>query len=455
MSSIMTGNISEIVSHNSSITFPNGTSYVPISLLSLNPQTVPNPSTLNASKVGFSLLGMLDFQNNISSKSWGLHVGSGAFNITGSMYFGGYDQNRVIERPATFTNNTIELNSITLGTTSGVSPWTNGELNENFLKANGSIVDTLPATADPSVPYLYLPGDTCSALASALPVVLNTDLDLYLWDTSSTAYSDIVSSPSFLNFTFAPSSGEPISIKVPFALLNLTLDFPVVPAPTPYFPCRPSSPSIPDPWRLGRAFLQAAYIGQNNDADVFWLAQAPGPNLPTTDPVVKTIASTDRSIAQYSPGAPKWEDTWSDVLKPLTSTSPATGNSTNSPPPPATDSSLSGGAKAGIAVGVIIGVFLLALLAFLVIRHRRRQQQTPGAAANAPVPPPKDVHGMESMQPGQYNDWVYGNKTPGMAQGSHPPLSYTQPNVTHEAPHGWQPTEVPGDSVVNRPVEAP
>ena len=429
--------IAEIVSHEASVSFANGASYVPISLLSLNPGTVPSPTTQNASHVGHSLINDLISQNNISSNSWGLHVGSGAFNITGSMYLGGYDQNRVIEAPAIFSSHKLTLTSITLGTTSGLSPWSSQELQQNYLRANGSTLDTLEASADPSVPYLYLPADTCSALASVLPIKPYSDLNLYSWDTSNSTYHDMISSPSFLNLTFPDSSHQPISIRLPLSLLNLTLDAPIVTTPTPYFPCRPSSPSLSTAWALGRAFLQAAYIGRDNDADVFWLAQAPGPKLPTTDPVVKTISSTDRTIAQY-PAAPKWEDTWAGVLKPLTSasssSSPSPSTSSSSSPAPSSPQPLTPAAKAGIAIGALAAAALLCLLIFIIFRRRKRGQQSPTSL------PPLKRYAAELMQPGPSNDWGYHarNKAPGAIE------------ARHEAPGGWQPAEVEGSGIVGK-----
>ena len=447
-------NVTEIVSHNASISFANGTSYVPISLLSLNPGTVSSPTTLNASAVGYSLLSESALDRNIPSNSWGLHIGSGAFNITGSMYFGGYDQNRVIEEPATFSDNVLSLTSITLGTISGVSPWDSQDLSQNYLKANGSIVNTLQAAVDPSLPYLYLPADTCLALARVLPIRLDTGLNLYIWDTSRSGYNDIISSPSFLNFTFSDSSQKPVSIKVPFSLFNLTLDTPITTTPTPYFPCMSSSPSNLEPWSLGRAFLQAAYIGQNNDAKVFWLAQAPGPKLPTTSPIVKTISSSDKTILKYS-GAPSWEDTWSEVLKPLTASSATNGSpstaSGNEPSPSPSNSSLSSGAKAGIAVGVIIGVLLLAIFALLTIRYRR-QQRSSSEKGSRKRPQSFQPHGAELVQPGPHNDWGFPNKASGMEQTGNPPPFHASSRVRHET-HGWNPTEVSGDALGQRVVE--
>lgn len=78
-----------------------------------------------------------------------------------------------------------------------------------------------------------------------------------------------------LGFKFQKDSSNThtIDIKVPFALLNLTLDYPLVDRPTPYFPCMPTNRT----YGLGRAFLQAAFVGVNwgNGVGSWFLAQCP------------------------------------------------------------------------------------------------------------------------------------------------------------------------------------
>jgi hypothetical protein len=74
----------------------------------------------------------------------------------------------------------------------------------------------------------------------------------------------IISSPAFLSFTFRlnMSTSQNITINVPFGLLNLTLTTPIVANPTQYFPLRPGQgPS--GSYELGRAFMQAAFVGVN------------------------------------------------------------------------------------------------------------------------------------------------------------------------------------------------
>jgi hypothetical protein len=120
----------------------------------------------------------------------------------------------------------------------------------------------------------------------------------------------IVSSPSYLSFTFRLNSAvsQNITIRVPFSLLNLTLTSPIISTPTLYFPCFPGQ-APGGIFSLGRSFLQAAFIGVNwrTGNGVWFLAQAPGPNTPTT--IAPTpIQPTDNSIISSTT---VWADTWS------------------------------------------------------------------------------------------------------------------------------------------------
>ena len=114
-----------------------------------------------------------------------------------------------------------------------------------------------PVVLSPAVPYIALPAPVCAALASWLPVSFSPRLGLYLWEASNQRYQAIASSAAELRFTFAASWTANVTIAVPFALLNLTLEAPLADPPAPCFPCQPRN-AVLDDWLQGRAFLQAA-----------------------------------------------------------------------------------------------------------------------------------------------------------------------------------------------------
>src|SRR5690606_21047952 len=135
--------------------------------------------------------------------------------------------------------------------------------------------------------------------------------NLYLWDTSDRSYS-IVNSSIALEFNFTHTAKENNSIRVPLRLLHLTLSPPLVKEEKPYFPCRPTK-NFED-YALGRSFLQAAYIGMNWHQKLFWMGQAPGPKIGSSDIIslkkdARTLKPTDLN---------DWETSWAPALKIVT-----------------------------------------------------------------------------------------------------------------------------------------
>ena len=284
----------------------------------------------------------------------------------------------------------VILVDIGIGVVSGASPIPNISPDtpaSGLLQVNSAHTGPKQMSVNAMLPYLYLPSSTCQAITARLPVFFNDDLALYIWNTSHPSYKNIVSSPTYLSFTFTdPSSVTNATIKVPFALLNLTLLPPLAQTPTPYFPCRPyDSPADARYW-LGRAFLQQAYFGVGWQTLTMYLAQAPGPNISssTIQPWVNPLQTSEVS----------WEDTWTGHLKPLVSNPTrvesttvssniaSTGNvtpgnaSTNNATAISKDSplSLSAGAKVGIGVGVAFGLIVVAALGVSLRSSRRLRQ---------------------------------------------------------------------------------
>ena len=332
----------------------------------------PSPLILSGNE---SLIpGKLEAQNDIPSSSFGLHYGSAALGQKLSVWLGGYDQQRLVGPVSTQNvdandNLSIDLLDIGIGVESGGSPFPFPSKQGLLANNNASIGSSLTVVMNPYSPYLALPSSTCNAIAALLPVTYNASLDLYLWDTTDPKYEPIITSPSFLNFTFrlSGSSNSNITVNIPFALLNLTLNPPLVPKSTQYLPCQPPTTYV-GYYSLGRAFMQGAFLGADWDKtpSEWYLAQAPGPNVASQpDPVAIGNTTTVTSSTNV------WGDTWKDIWKPLAADASSPSNSTATPVPP--PGGLSGGAIAGIVIGVLIGVgALIAGALFLYIRRRRR-----------------------------------------------------------------------------------
>jgi len=363
-------------------TYPNGKAYpVSVGILSLGG---PKPiHTVDGNN--FNLLCAWEYWNDTSSDripsySWGMHIGSVEPVIPGSLVLGGYDQSRVLDQVSSQqvdpTNNlgnlAIYLEDIGIGVATGGSPF-GFENKSDLLQWGGSTTSRGKVVEiDPALPYLYLPKETCDAMAAELPVTFNEGLGLYFWTTDDENYHKITSSPAYMSFTFQKDAAntQNITIKVPFQLLTLTLQEPLVEQNTTYFPCYPS-----DAFILGRAFLQAAFIGTNwqegTGGGYWFLAQAPGPAIGSS--VTQSIAASETSIKA---SANSWEDSWDGFWVPLNLEKSSSGLST--------------GVKAGIGVGCAVGgLVLIGILAWLIVR-RKRTVNSPGNVDRYSIAPTSD-----------------------------------------------------------------
>ncbi|KAE8422776.1 hypothetical protein BDV36DRAFT_290947 [Aspergillus pseudocaelatus] len=191
--------------------------------------------------------------DDIRLYSYGVHIGSVPLGIPESLVLGGYDKNRVLGDVSTQSYSSgdlpIDLLDLKIGVVSGDSPW------------------TVTVFASGANPYIYLPHITCEDIAAELPITDHPEYGLYFWNTEAKRYSDIVSAPTYLGFTFSKNglNNAYITINVPFSLLNLTLEAPL-----------------------------AVFVGVNwgPHQGSWFLAYAPGRNIPGTTTVV-TINPSD------------------------------------------------------------------------------------------------------------------------------------------------------------------
>lgn len=161
---------------------------------------------------------------------------------------------------------------------------------------------SVPVFLEPALPYLFLPPAFCNSLVRYLPLLCNSGLGLYTWETSNPSLLAFSTSLSSLEFTFADSIDIWTVIAIALARLNPTLVQPLGSSPTSHFPCRLYSDDATGRcesgtlrYYLGRAFLQGAFIGHNGDPGSRFLAHAPGPTLPSSR--VSNIGPTDTSVS--------------------------------------------------------------------------------------------------------------------------------------------------------------
>lgn len=226
---------------------------------------------------GYSTLSWLFSHNKIPTYTFGLHIGSFALKYPGSLYYGGYDKGRTLGPYTTFDQYTTLLDiefDVALGSLpSGFTPKRN-IMSEIFGQDSRKLPLVELDTVDP---YIAVPRPVCDTLASFLPIYFDHNLQYWLWKTDDPKYASLVQSPAYLGFVFPPAPGNRanVTIKVPLILLNLTLTEPITPKDLSYFPCntRPVSEQY-NRISLGRAFLQAAFMGTNYVTGISWVSFA-------------------------------------------------------------------------------------------------------------------------------------------------------------------------------------
>ena len=353
----------------------------------------------SANATGQTVPGYAYAQGVVASNSWGLHYGSASLKQEGSLVFGGYDQSRVLGDIGVFDlaeNSEMlpNLLDVQIGVENGSSPFSESSYT-GLLKLNASFNGVQPAVINPIVPYLFMSSETCAAVTENLPVALNTQLGLYIWNTTDPQYERIVKSPAYLAFVFQNTGSRNLTIKVPFQLLNLTLEAPIVTSTQQYFPCRPfRALDNSGYYFLGKAFLQAAFIGMNWQVEKFFLAQAPGPGVGVSN--IKSIGPNEIIISAdpIESFAVTWARNWKSLSHTQNNRSTTafpttngqkgtsiTGNSkaltviptsASNEKKGASGSELSSRNKAGIAIAVIVGVLAVTGAMMLPCIHRRR-----------------------------------------------------------------------------------
>ena len=385
--------------------YPDGTHYpIQVGMLSLGTDGADYNQSFTLSSgpsVNSTLIPNNLYQNSfIPSSSYGLHYGSAAFNLSLSLWLGGYDASRIVGPVSSQSYQInggdgfeLDLLDIGIAVDHGASPF-NYTSKSGFLASGNTTISngdtkSIPVLMNFAAPYLNLPNSTCNAIAQELPVTYSSKYGLYLWNVNDPQYTRIITSPTYLNFSF-PLSGDlsnTFAINVPFQLLNLTLDTPLSSSPLQYFPCQPPQDPDNQQYGLGRAFLQAAFIGVNwGDGQKQWfLAQAPGPHISS---VTDSKPIENGQPPKQSGGS--WVGSWNSSWTPLAATdsngpsvSSSNGASVSTQTPAPDKNGIPAGAIAGIVVGAGVVILIgIALGVFVWRRKRASSSQSQTALMN-------------------------------------------------------------------------
>lgn len=255
-----------------------------------------------------------------------------------SLTLGGYDASRFTHSGQTFPFNQDDSIVLSLGVQKITAMNT-------LLGTRSLLNNAIFSVIDSTLPYIWLPRQSCDSFAEAFGLTFNSDTDLYV--VNDTIHEQLRSLNPSITFSLGNDANPAtlVSITLPYGAFDLQASDPIYPNATNYFPIRRASND--SQYTLGRAFLQEAYVIADYERSNFSVHQA----------VFNSSAPAQQIVTIYDPE----ENT-------LT---PSTEKKAQS------DSGSVLGTPA--IVGIAVGVGILALIFIIVgfIWYRRRRRTTP------------------------------------------------------------------------------
>lgn len=170
--------------------------------------------------------------------------------VLSSLTLGGYDESRFEPGVVTFPfdMNDDQPTSVLLQDIRSDRP-----LNDT----RSILPEVLYVQIDFTLPYLWLPNDTCDRIASIFNLEYNSERNLYL--IGEDTHAENTRNNLNLSFDLGPSRNpsERVSIDLPYAAFDLQASWPMCNVTTRFFPMKRA---IGSQYILGRAFMQEAYI---------------------------------------------------------------------------------------------------------------------------------------------------------------------------------------------------
>ncbi|CAK4006047.1 Hypothetical predicted protein [Lecanosticta acicola] len=275
-----------------------------------------------------SSLGDLSATRAIKSAFYAYNAGAYYRTAWSSLVLGGYDAKRGDPRSGlevpmgqqTDRDLLIYVNDISLSTNGAITHVTN--------------TASQPWMIDSTIPEIWLPLSACQVFEDAFGLVYNFTSQMYFIDTA--LHDTLLQRNASVTFTLSGDAAgtNKTSIFFPFAAFNQTAAWPIIGGPNSsytsatrqYFPLKRAADN--SQFFLGRTFLQEAYLAADYDNRIFYL-----------------------SPATFSPDHATDIRTWPD-----------------------SSSTLSRGAIAGIALGAVAALALLAGLLFLYWKKRSHKR---------------------------------------------------------------------------------
>ncbi|KAK4199485.1 aspartic peptidase domain-containing protein [Triangularia verruculosa] len=266
--------------------------------------------------------------------------------VYGQLVFSGYDTSRFRENSVSFSL----AEDITRDLVVVVQSISYSGSNSATL-----LSDPVEMFIDSTDPNIWLPDEACRAFEEAFGLRLDQESGLYL--VNETHRNRLLDSDAQVSFRLSDvrSGGDTVTIVLPYAAFDLTVEAPLVANSSHYFPLRRANSS--SQYTLGRTFLQEAYLSVDYERKTFNVSSC-----------VWNQGAEENIVAITSPDDPNAD------LDPSSSSSSSSG--------------FGGGAIAGIVVGAILGVALIAgAIALCFLRKRRKWiGSTYAGAAKEPEP---------------------------------------------------------------------
>ena len=206
------------------------------------------------------------------------------------------------------------------------------------------------SVVDTTVDELWLPAEVCDSMAEAFGLIHDSESDLYLLnDTIHAQLQEMNPNITFQLGNTAYNNGNSTNIVLPYSAFDMQVSWPIFQPSTNYFPIRSAANSTQ--YTIGRTLLQEAYLIVDYENQTFSLSQAAWPD-PLPSPQIEMIQPSNTASASGTSSA---------------------------------ESSLSGGAIAGIAIGGAVVVFI-AVGVFIFFRRRRRRREHQSVPNNSNFP---------------------------------------------------------------------
>ena len=256
--------------------------------------------------------------------SWGYTAGASYRDdpTFGSLVLGGYDESRFTPNNVTFAfaadfsrDLTVNLRSISYDT----------------LGSSPLLTESIPVFINSVVTHLWLPIEVCQRFEEVFNLTWSDAEQLYLLDDEARKRLSILNPTFTLTLGHQEADGDTVEVALPYGAFDLRGDPPFTDPPSRYFPLKRAERA--EQYTLGRVFLQGAYIVTDYERQSFSVSQA------------------------LFPDASKTSNTTLVGIAPLGFKE---------------SSGLGVGAIAGVVLGSVLGVLLIAIALFCWQRRRKR-----------------------------------------------------------------------------------